>query len=84
MFKIAAVTLLITAFFFAESHAGTGADWRLVAKDLNNIPSAAGVSALKRIDCCHFTVLKGDSFEETGTVDWPQYDAKAGRPQFRS
>ena len=78
MFKVAAVALLSTALV-AEAAASSGAEWRPVAKALADIPSAAGVSVLDRIDRCNFTVLKDKSFVETRSTHWPQYDAKAGQ-----
>ncbi len=78
MFKIAVTALLFTALI-AGADATTGADWKPIAKALEGIPSAAGMTVLTRIDRCHFTILKDDSFVETRAVAWPQYDAKAGQ-----
>ena len=78
MIRIAVAALFLTALF-ADANAATNAGWKLIAKALDTIPSAAGMTVLKRIDRCHFAVLKDASFIETRTVDWPQYDAKAGQ-----
>ncbi len=78
MFRIAIVILFLSALI-AQTNAATGADWKLVAKVLDTIPSAAGMSVLKRIERCHYTVLKDSSFMETRAVAWPKYDAKAGQ-----
>ena len=78
MFKIAALALMAAALV-AEANAGAETNWPSIAKALDNIPSEAGVPVLKRIESCHFTVLKDASFIETRNVPWPEYDAKAGQ-----
>jgi len=78
MLKIAAVALL-SAALVAEASSGAGSDWRTTAKALDNIPTAAGMSVLRRVNRCQFTILKEASFAETRNVAWPQYDAKAGQ-----
>ena len=78
MFKVAVAALLFTTLI-VSANAATGADWKLVAKALAAIPSAAGMTVFQRIDRCHFAILKDQSFIDTRNVAWPQYDAKAGQ-----
>ncbi len=47
MFKVAVTALLLTTLI-ASANAATGADWKLVAKALDAIPTAAGMTVLKR------------------------------------
>jgi hypothetical protein len=65
--------------FAAAAGAVTEENWKPVAKALEAIPTAAGMSARERIDRCHFMIEKDASFVETRSVAWPQYDAKAGQ-----
>ncbi|MDE1940265.1 MAG: hypothetical protein KGI68_14685 [Alphaproteobacteria bacterium] len=79
MFKVAAAALLFTALIAGAAAAPAAADWKPVAKALDGIPAVIGVSVLKRINECHFAILKDQSFVETRNVAWPQYNAKAGQ-----
>ena len=80
MFKVAIAALLSTTLIAgATAAANTAADWKPVAKALDSIPAVIGTSVLKRINDCHFAILKDQSFVETRNVAWPEYTAKPGQ-----
>ena len=77
MFRIS-VTAAFLAAFVTQVDAAPITDWKDVAIVLDAIPSAAGMSVLKRIDKCHVKIDKTKSWVETRAVDWPEYGARAG------
>ena len=53
-------------------------DWKQVAKAVDGIQTAAGISLSKRMVACKMTVHPETSWLETRAVAWPDYGAKPG------
>ena len=77
MFRIAVAAAFLAAFV-TQADAAATTDWKEVAKVLDAIPSAAGMSVHKRMDKCGIKIVKENSWFETRAVDWPEYGARAG------
>jgi hypothetical protein len=81
MLRTAGVALLAAALvapLAGPSGAAPITDWKQVAKAVDSIQTAAGISLKKRMAACQMTVHPETSWIETRTVAWPDYGAKPG------
>ncbi len=77
MLKIMSAAVLFAAVAL-PSGAAPVTDWKAIAKALDGIPTAAGISLKKRLLNCKITIHKDTSWMETRAVAWPDYGAKPG------
>lgn len=68
----------VIALLAVPSGAAPVTDWKTIAKTLDTIPTAAGISLKKRIEMCKIIIHKDATWMETRPVAWPEYAAKPG------
>ncbi len=73
-----ASALLVAALLAIPSGAAPVTDWKQVSKAIEGVPTAAGVSLMKRMHSCNMTIHHDTSWLETRNVAWPEYGAKPG------
>jgi hypothetical protein len=73
-----ASALLVAALLAIPSGAAPVTDWKQVSKAIEAVPTAAGVSLMKRMQSCKMTIHHDTSWMETRNVAWPEYGAKPG------
>jgi hypothetical protein len=81
MLRTASAALLAAALvapLAGPSDAAPVTDWKQVAKAVDGIQTAAGISLKKRMVACKMTVHPETSWIETRPVAWPDYGAKPG------
>jgi len=77
MLRTFAAVLLLGALA-VPSGAAPVTDWKTIAKALDAIPTAAGISLKKRFAACKVIIHKDATWMDTRPVAWPDYAARPG------
>lgn len=73
-----AIAAVLCAAVTIPTGAAPVTDWHQIARKLDHIHTAAGVSLARRLHNCKIKIRKGATWMETRNVAWPDYGAKAG------